>query len=261
LSGPTASEGDLPDEGTQEGLRRDPERALRLLRTGRMEIVGRLVDASNTTLYATVTEEGPEGPVTAACVYKPIRGERPLDDFPVGTLGYREVAAFHVSEASGWGIVPPTVLRDGPYGEGMVQLWIEVDEMVDVLELVLTRDARLRPMALFDAIIENADRKGGHVLPARDGHLYGCDHGVCFSRDPKLRTVLWGWRGEPLSQPEHDSVGRIHDALQGALGGELRELLSAVEVRATVRRAERLLAERCMPMPALDRPVIPWPPF
>ena len=250
-----------PDEATQEGLRRDPAQALEVLRTGRLEIVGRLVDASNTTLYATVTAGSDQDPITAACVYKPIRGERPLDDFPVGTLGDREVAAYLVSAASEWDVVPPTVLRDGPYGEGMVQLWIEIDPEVDVLELILTRDPRLRPMALFDAIVENGDRKGGHVLPTMDGHLHGCDHGVCFSRDPKLRTVLWGWRGEALTGQEREGVARVHDALLGTLGDQLRELLAEAEVRATVLRAERLLRDGCMPMPALDRPVIPWPPF
>ena len=133
--------------------------------------------------------------MTAACVYKPIRGERPLWDFPDGTLAHREVAAYLVSVATGWDVVPPTVLRDGPFGVGMVQLWIDTDETVDLGRLVQTDDPALRRMAIFDAVVNNADRKGGHLLPVESGHVFGVDHGVCFAVEPKLRTVLWGWRG------------------------------------------------------------------
>jgi uncharacterized repeat protein (TIGR03843 family) len=161
----------------------------------------------------------------------------------------------------GWRIVPPTVLRDGPFGTGMVQLWIDVDDDADVLEMILTRDARLRRMAVFDVLINNADRKGGHVLPTAEGTLFGCDHGVCFSTEPKLRTVLWGWRGDPLSDDELACVRHVRRALDGRLGERLASLLSGPEVAATARRADRLIAEARMPYPDPYRPAIPWPPF
>jgi hypothetical protein len=194
-------------------------------------------------------------------IYKPSRGERPLDDFPDQTLAQREVAAWLVSEAIGWSIVPPTALRDGPFGRGMVQLWIEVDHEVDVLELILTRDTRLRRFVVFDALVNNADRKGGHILPTEDGELHGCDHGICFASEPKLRTVLWGWKGELLTGDELEGVRRVRDALDGELGRQLRQLLDPVEVDATCGRAERLLRTPAMPSPDATRHVIPWPPF
>jgi uncharacterized repeat protein (TIGR03843 family) len=194
-------------------------------------------------------------------IYKPSRGERPLDDFPDRTLAQREVAAWLVSEAIGWSIVPPTVLRDGPAGRGMVQLWIDVDMEVDVLQLILTRDTRLRRFVVFDALVNNADRKGGHILPTEDGELHGCDHGICFSPDPKLRTVLWGWKGEPLIEEELEGVRRVRMALDGALDGQLRELLDPLEVDTTCERTERLLRDPVMPYPDATRHVIPWPPF
>jgi uncharacterized repeat protein (TIGR03843 family) len=197
----------------------------------------------------------------AACVYKPIRGERPLDDFPDGTLAFREVAAYRVSEAVGWNIVPPTVLREGPLGSGMVQLWIDVDEQVQVIDLIRRGDPALRRMALFDAVINNADRKGGHMLPVEGGHVYGVDHGVCFSPDPKLRTILWGWRGRRLTAGEIAILEQLEDQLEHDLGDELRALLAADEVEAMARRLRRLVSKGSFPQPDPDRPAIPWPPF
>ena len=151
--------------------------------------------ASNATLYCTVRD----GDAEAACVYKPVAGERPLWDFPSGSLAGREVAAYHVSVAAGWHLVPPTIYRDGPFGPGMCQLWIESDETVDIIALARSHDHRaLREMAVFDAVVNNADRKIGHLLPDREGKLFGCDHGVCFAEEYKLRTVLWQWRGRQL---------------------------------------------------------------
>ena len=218
--------------------------------------------SSNFALYCTITRRcpDPEPDLVATCVYKPVRGERPLDDFPDGTLARREVAAHALSEFTGWGIVPPTVLRDGPAGEGMVQLWIDVDEAVDPWELVQRSDPGLRPMAVFDAVVNNADRKVGHILPA-DGHLYGVDHGICFSDEPKLRTVLWGWRGRRLDDPEVEVLERTRDGLHGSLGDDLSALLAPEEVRATADRVEELLRTRRFPRPDPDRPAIPWPPF
>ncbi len=157
--------------------------------------------------------------------------------------------------------MPPTVLRDGPFGVGMVQAWIEVDETVDAYELVLAADDRLRAVCVFDALINNADRKGSHLLPTPDGHVFGVDHGICFSADPKLRTVLWAWRGDPI-EPELLEVSRsICDAMDGALGRALRELLEPDEVAATARRASELVAGGRYPQPSPTRPAVPWPPF
>jgi uncharacterized repeat protein (TIGR03843 family) len=241
----------------------DPALAVQLLTEGDIEIVGRLVEASNVNLYCTVTRHcpDPEPDLVANCVYKPIRGERPLDDFPDGTLAYREVAAYRVSEATGWNIVPPTVLRDGPLGLGMAQLWIDVDDSVQVIDLIRRGDPALRRMAVFDAVINNADRKGGHMLAVGGGHVYGVDHGVCFSPDPKLRTILWGWRGKRLAPDEVAVLERLEHLIADGLGDELRELLAPDEVAATMRRIHRLLARGAFPQPDPERPAIPWPPF
>lgn len=237
--------------------------ALDALLHGELEVVGRLVEASNATLYCELRLPRPlaDGSASVHAVYKPIRGERPLDDFPTGTLGFREVAAWEVSEALGGSIVPPTVLRDGPLGQGAAQLWIDIDDTADVLRLILTRDPRLRRFALFDALINNADRKGGHLLPTADGHVHGCDHGIGFAVEPKLRTVLWGWQGEPLQPTEIRDLERVRGALDGDLGHRLGELLAAREVDATRRRADALLASGRLPEPDPWRHVIPWPPF
>jgi hypothetical protein len=195
-------------------------------------------------------------------VYKPLIGERPLDDFPDGTLAHREVAAYLVSEAGGWGIVPPTVMRDGPSGQGALQAWIDADPAVDVVELVMTDDPRLRPVAVFDAAVNNTDRKGGHLLPVDGGrHFFGVDHGVCFSTVPKLRTVLWGWRGEPFSELELAALACLRTALRDDLPLKLAAHLSKPEIRATVHRVDRLLESGRFPQPSRSWPAIPWPPF
>ncbi|MET9067471.1 SCO1664 family protein [Streptosporangium sandarakinum] len=236
----------------------DDETALRLLREGHMEIAGRLVEATNMTLYCSIRHGG----LAAACVYKPVRGERPLWDFPDGTLAAREVAAFEVSAATGWRIVPPTVYRDGPFGPGMCQLWVDADPEADLMALIRGRQPALRRMAVFDAVINNADRKGGHLLPLPDGHVYGVDHGVCFSSDDKLRTVLWQWRGKPLSREAMNVLARLErDLEQGRLGRRLRELLTLAEVEATWVRVRRLLDTGLHPLPSQDWPAIPWPPI
>ncbi len=231
--------------------------ALEFLAHAELSIEGQLVDASNATLYAGADYNG----VRAAAVYKPVSGERPLWDFPDGTLAEREVAAYAVSAASGWGVVPPTVLRDGPFGPGMVQLWIDVDERVDVRSLLRRNAEVLRPVAVLDAIINNADRKGGHLLPTPTGRVYGVDHGVCFNSDEKLRTVLWGWAGEPLSEAEIDVVIRLRADLDGQLGEALSALLTVTEVRRTRRRADRLLSSALFPQPSGRWPPVPWPAF
>jgi hypothetical protein len=243
----------------------DDAAALDVLRDGTIEVLGRIVGSSNNALLVTVTLPCPdpaEPGRTLHAVYKPTVGERPLDDFPDGTLTRREVAAWHVSEASGWRIVPPTVLREGPFGEGMVQAFVEADPAVDVWAMVTGDDPRLRRMAAFDAAVNNTDRKGGHILPVEGGrHVLGVDHGVCFSSHPKLRTVLWGWRGQPMGEDELEGLTRIRDAMDGELGADLRALLSRAEVRATVHRVDALLADRRFPLPSPTWPAIPWPPF
>jgi hypothetical protein len=247
----------------REFLPFDPGTTLSTLRDGELEVLGRVLASTNQALFCRLTQPcpDPEPPVVVEAIYKPIRGERPLDDFPDRTLCRREVATYLVSEASGWSIVPPTVMRDGPFGEGMAQLWIDVDETVDVVALVIDDDPRLRRIAIFDAIVNNTDRKGGHLLPVRGGHIFGVDHGVCFSPVPKLRTVLWGWRGEQLQDGELDVVETVRDELGASLGDELLTLLEPHEVAATTRRAERLLRTRRFPRPSPNWPAVPWPPF
>jgi hypothetical protein len=235
----------------------DVATAVRVLTDGELEPVGRLLDASNATLYCAASL----GDLEVACVYKPVQGERPLWDFPGGTLAAREVAAYEVSEAGGWHLVPPTVLRDGPFGEGMVQLWVEVDESIDVGALVRSDAPALRAMALLDAVINNADRKGGHLLPVDEQTLYGCDHGVCFHVEPKLRTLLWRWRGQPLSSDEVAQLSELRALLAGELGARLAELLAPAEVAATSARVDALLTAGVFPFPDPEWPAIPWPPW
>lgn len=240
--------------------------AIDLLADGELEVVGRLVDASNATLYCRVRSAAQE----AACVYKPVAGERPLWDFPDGTLAGREVAAYLVAQATGLNVVPPTVLREGPFGPGSCQLWIDVDDSVDVVTLVRSNDPELRPIALLDALINNADRKGGHLLPTGDGRLLGVDHGVCFHEEDKLRTVLWGWRGSRLTAAERSSVENLEQALAmppgreplaSRLARELAALISPAEIAALRRRTHRLLATGRFPQPSREWPAVPWPPF
>lgn len=236
---------------------------LEVLREGEIQLVGRLIGSTNHAMLARVTRvcPPPEAPQVVEAVYKPTAGERPLDDFPDGTLGRREVAAFLVSEASGWGIVPPTILREGPFGEGALQRWIDIDPTVDVISMVVDDHPRLRRMAAFDAAVNNTDRKGGHVLPVPGGHIHGVDHGVCFSAVPKLRTVLWGWRGQPFNGDELEGLQRIAEGLRGDLARELAPLLSRVEIAATRRRVDALIDSARFPQPRGDWPAIPWPPF
>ncbi len=230
--------------------------ALALLAGGELELIGRLWVSSNNALLGVVRGDG----VEAACVYKPVIGERPLMDFPDGTLARREVASFAVSRATGWGIVPPTVLRDGPAGEGMLQLWIRTDPEVDPVELVTSSDPRLRRICTFDAAVNNTDRKAGHLLPVPGGHVYGVDHGVTFSPAPKLRTVLWAWRGEPFDVEETGVLAGLQASLGGELGVTLRALLDPIEVTATAWRLSRLLEAGVFPQPDPRRPALPWPP-
>lgn len=257
--------------------------ALELLARGQITVEGRMAAASNATLYAEVALQG----VSGHCIYKPTTGERPLWDFPEGTLSKREVAAYLVSVATGWDVVPPTVWRDGPFGPGSVQLWVESDDdsgLIDVVVpakvppgwltvieaegrhgepvlLVHADDPRLARMAVFDAVIDNADRKGGHILHTPDGHLWGVDHGVSFNVEDKLRTVLWGFGGSALAPDATDVLRALRSDLDGDLAADLAALLSPAEVRRTVERVDRLLASGLFPRKPLRSPAIPWPPW
>ncbi|MGW1126755.1 SCO1664 family protein [Streptomyces sp. NPDC002526] len=259
-----------------------------LLTEGTLTVLGQVRGASNAVLYCSVAHEGAE----AYCVYKPVAGEQPLWDFPDGTLAQREVAAYEVSEAMGWGLIPPTVLRDGPYGQGMCQLWIEAEEpgedepgLLALVEdeepgegwkavafaevgegktalLVHADDPRLRRLAVLDAVINNGDRKGGHLLPAPGGRLYGIDHGVTFNADDKLRTLLWGWAGEPLTPEAVEVLDRLAAALEpGApLVTRLAELITAAETEALRARVAGLRETGLHREPSGEWPAIPWPP-
>lgn len=253
-----------------------------LLEQGELVVEGRLVAASNTTLLCRIT--GPDG--DARCVYKPAAGERPLWDFPDGTLAAREYAAYLVSEAAGWHLVPPTVLRDGPYGHGMCQLWVDEsgEDLVDIVPrdsvrdgwlavldavdgdgkpvtLVHADDPRLRRLALFDIVINNADRKAGHILADPRGTVLGVDHGVSFHAEDKLRTVLWGWAGTELTEAERDLLLILRAETEGALGSLLADLVASEEVRAMRDRISRLVRHGRLPaMEDQPRP-IPWPVF
>ena len=228
-----------------------------LLRDGELDMEGRLLDASNVTLVGAIRTET----LAATAVYKPVAGERPLWDFPDGTLAGREISAFLVSEATGWRVVPPTVLREGPFGPGMVQLWIDGDEAVDLAEFVRRDDPALRRMAVFDAVVNNADRKGGHIIPMPDGHVYGVDHGICLHTDDKLRTILWGWAGKPLPQPVIDGIEQLRTELDGDLGDRLDELITTAEVAALRVRLAELSVAKVFPRAPGHRTPIPWPPL
>jgi hypothetical protein len=235
--------------------------AITLLHKGDLSIEGRITTASNATLYCRVELDG----VAAACVYKPVSGERPLWDYPDGTLAEREYATYLVGAATGWDPVPPTVLRDGPMGLGMVQLWIEEDESFDIVGAINAGDvAELRRLALLDAVVNNSDRKVSHLLPvARPSglHIYGVDHGVSFGAEDKLRTVLWQWAGVRISDAELAVLDVLAGRLDGDLGENLAELLTTAEVRAARFRVRRLIRSSLFPLPPTDWPAIPYPPY
>jgi uncharacterized repeat protein (TIGR03843 family) len=227
------------------------------LRDGLLRVTGRLVDASNATLYAIADLAGQE----MVCIYKPKAGERPLWDFPDGCLAHREYAAYLVSEYLGFNVVPLTVLRDGPYGEGMAQEWITIDESVDLAKFFATDHPGLRAMALFDAIINNTDRKIGHLLPINDDVVFGCDHGVTFHVEDKLRTVLWQWAGDSLTTNEIEILKKAVISLEGELRTQLETLLTTQEIDALAARVQRLLNEGTFPLPNPNWPAVPWPAF
>jgi hypothetical protein len=228
---------------------------IRLLQRGELRILGLLPRSSNYTFLASVTANGSE----ALAVYKPRAGEAPLWDFPDGTLGLREVAAYVLAQELAWPRVPPTVYREGPEGPGSVQLFIEFDVRSHYFTLLRGREDVFRRVALFDAVANNADRKGGHCLLARDGDVFVIDHGVCFSAVPKLRTVIWDFAGERIDEGLLADLDRLRGRLDvGDLRKHLIPLLGAGEIEAIDRRIGALLESRRFPEPEGERPY-PWP--
>ena len=216
--------------------------------------IGRIAQASNASFLCEI-----DGGLQV--IYKPIRGEAPLWDFPEGSLAARETAAYLVSEALELGVVPPTILRDGPAGEGAVQLWIDHAGVHRAVDLVNASDEGLRRLALFDAIVNNGDRKGGHILPLPDGRILGVDHGVTFAVEPKLRTVLWAWRSKAFTEEEQLIISHGVQGLtdNGALRAQLSPILDGEEIDAMAARLSDLAATGCFPEPSPDWPPLPWP--
>jgi hypothetical protein len=244
------------DERALEAGLSDPA-VPRVLGTGELEVLGLLPNASNHTFLARAKSADEE----LLAVYKPRRGEAPLWDFPEGTLCAREVAAYVVSRALGWPNVPATVLRDGPYGVGSVQRFVPHDPQEHYFTLAERFPEEFRRVAAFDMVINNADRKSGHCLLGEDGRIFLVDHGVCFSDEPKLRTVIWDFVGDPLEEGTRADLRRLAGEIRGGqVRDELANLLAPVELGALTERADTVAAAVRFPEPGQDRP-FPWPPI
>ncbi len=217
-----------------------------------MRVVGRLIDASNATLLAEIESDNQ----TQKVIYKPVAGEKPLWDFQDGNLAHREYCAFLLSNRAGFDLVPNTVLRDGPFGFGMVQEWIDTDEEIDIINFGQSDDSQLKRMAIFDAIINNTDRKYGHLL-YKEGKLLGCDHGVTFHSEDKLRTVIWQFSGEKIDKQE---MLLIESASALDYPNLFESYLTQDEIAAIYERINRLLKSGRLPSPSENWPAIPWPP-
>ena len=224
-----------------------------LISTGEITVVGRLVDASNATLFAHIKDCDPNLEI----IYKPVAGERPLWDFPDGNLASREYSAFLLSHMAGFNLVPFTVLRDGPFGHGMVQEWIDINESVDVVDYGQSYDEQLRKLALFDAVINNADRKFGHLLLDNQGVLKGCDHGISFHAEDKLRTVIWQFSSMPFNADERNLLNKV---IELNLDQMFNDYLTPDEINALRQRVDALLSIGVFPEPSQVRPAVPWPP-
>lgn len=234
----------------------DLERILCLLAEGEIDLQGQLPWSSNYSFLANVRD----GRLACVAVYKPQRGERPLWDFPDGTLCLREYATFIVSQALGWELVPPTVLRNGPYGLGSIQLFVDADPDDHFFNLREEHSADFQRVALFDVLINNADRKGGHCLRDRFGHLWCIDHGLTFNAQPKLRTVIWDYAGQPIPPKMLDDLEALKTRLRNSNGirQTLERLLSPREIEALQARLDQLLKTGRFPKPGPGRNV-PWP--
>lgn len=218
---------------------------------GDLEIIGRLVDASNASLFCKL-------PGDIQVIYKPIAGERPLWDFPDGNLASREVAAYYISEVGNFKVVPRTILREGPFGVGAVQQWIDTLEDVDVIEFAQSQDFKIRNLALFDAVINNADRKFGHILITPEHNVFGCDHGVSLHEENKLRTVVWQFAEQYLSKTE---IQQLKDLLNGIDRNYLSDYLTDGEVEALFIRTRNLIEAGKFSSPNPNWPAVPWPPY
>ncbi len=243
-----------------QGNGEDPHTIVKRLTDGVLTVEGLLPWGSNYTFLARVTDDGG----SELAVYKPVRGERPLWDFPHGTLAEREVAAYVVSDALGWNFVPPTVLREGPHGVGSVQQYVDIDP--DAHFFTFRDDPNyavaLREMALFDVVVNNADRKGGHCLKVPGGRLWGIDHGVCFNAQPKLRTVIWDFASEPVPAEQMSDLCRLQGELERSnsiTAQRLLPLLSREEFAALRARLTALVEKGRFPAPPENRRPFPWP--
>ena len=223
----------------------------KIFETGELEIIGRLVDASNASLLCKLPNE-------LKVIYKPIAGERPLWDFPDGNLASREVAAFYISEVGEFDVVPKTVLREGPFGIGAIQQWIETSEAADVIAIAQSDDPQIRNLALFDIVINNADRKFGHILITPDGQIFGCDHGVSLHEENKLRTVIWQFAEQKLTLEE---MAKLKDLLSKIDLNHLAKFLSAEEIAAFLQRVQGLIEDGRFSSPNPNWPAVPWPPY
>jgi hypothetical protein len=229
-----------------------------ILSSGDIEVLGLLPYSSNYTFLTKVSGKGSE----TLAVYKPSRGERPLWDFPLGTLARREVAAFLVDRAAGWSYVPPTVLRDdAPLGSGSLQLFIEHDPERHFFVVGRERLQEFAPICALDVVINNADRKAGHVIEDGDKKLWAVDHGLSFNVEPKLRTVIWAFAQDAIGSDIEAKLRRLEEKLSdpSGLGGKLESLLSVDEARATLDRVRALRTEGRFPAPEPEQHHLPWP--
>lgn len=239
---------------SSDGENRDTE----LVLLGELDVLGRMAWSSNATLLVNASLEG----IETRAIYKPIQGERGLWDFPDGTLAGREVSAFEVSEALGWGVVPYTVMRDGPYGMGMVQRFVEHDPDDHFFTLRARYADEFRRFAVLDVLANNTDRKGGHCLEEKGtGRVFGIDHGLTFHQEWKLRTVIWDFAGEEIPPDLLSDVERVVDDLakNGELFEKIRDLISPLEIAAMRERADEILEEGTFPIPDEDYHSVPWP--
>ncbi len=233
---------------------------INILHNGEIKIKGEFMWGSNYTFLAEVYQNE----TVIQCVYKPSRGEQPLWDFPPASLALREAAAYLVSEALGWELVPPTVFRKkAPIGPGSLQMYIEHDPDLHYFSLSDSDRQLLRPVVLFDVLVNNADRKGSHLLFDKDHHLWLIDHGICFHTEDKLRTVIWDFVDEPIPHKLLEDLSRFRHQLDRStsLYQNLRALLNAREITAISTRADRLLSRGCFPQPDPNERSLPWPPI
>lgn len=252
---PTPESSADPEDGHAQRLSR--ESVVQALYQGQVEILGQILPSSNVIFLSRITY----GEVEFLAIYKPGRGESPLWDFPQGTLCMRETAAYLLSTALGWPLVPPTALREGYHGIGTFQLYIDTVTGANYFTWRTERQNELRAIALFDLLINNADRKGGHMLLDRLDQLWAIDNALTFHVEDKLRTVIWDFAGQPISNEYLTDLKELNEQLTEA--GDWRRVLSQLlareEIEATHQRLTRLLEQRVYPEPDPTRRQVPWP--